>query len=237
MIYLPWQGGSVSENVLLLHFDGSFVDSSPKANAPTVNGIASTNTTSSKFGAGSYRGQGAGNFVTYPDAPWFNVSNDRVWSVDFWVYISSGVIISFAHNALFGKWSSTGNDNCWAVGLYFGDVLYYYDSSTGSNFEFRQITSALTRDTWNHVAIWIKPDKTLQSAVNGVLDISYTGDSGENFIFAGSAPVILGGGAAQYSSPFAGAMPSGVYVDELRICVDAIDYDSSNFTPPTTAYT
>lgn len=235
MIYLDWNGASSSESVLLLHFDGDFSDSSPKANVPTVNGTASTSSATSKFGSGSVRGQGTGNFVTYQDAAWFNVSNNRVWSVDFWVFIDNSVTISFGHNALFGKWSS-GTQNCWAVGFYFGDVLYYYDSSTGSNFEFRQITSTLSRNTWHHVAIWIKPDKTLQSAVNGVLDKSYTGISGENFIFAGSAPITIGGTSAQYTSPFAGAMPAGVYVDELRVCVDAIDYDSSNFTPPTTPY-
>lgn len=228
-------GSGYAESVLLLRFDGGFADSSPKANTPTVNGAASTGSPG-KFGSGSYRGQGSGNFVTYPDAPWFNVSNDRVWSVDFWIYIDSGVSISFGHNALFGKWSSAGNQNCWAVGFYFGDVLYYYDSSTGSNFEFRQITSALSRNTWHHVAIWIKPDKTIQSAVNGVLDKSYTGGSGENFIFAGNVPFIVGGGALQYSPPFAGSMPVGVSIDELRVCVDAIDYDSSNFTPPAAPY-
>lgn len=228
-------GSGYADSVLLLHFDGDFSDSSPKANVPTVNGIASTSSATSKFGSGSVRGQGTGNFVTYQDAAWFNVSNYRVWSVDFWVFIDNSVSISFGHNALFGKWSS-GNQNCWAVGFSFGDVLYYYDSSTGSNFEFRQITSALSRNTWHHVAIWIKPDKTIQSSVNGVLDKSYTGGSGENFIFAGNAPFIVGGGASQYSSPFAGSMPVGVSIDELRVCVDVIDYGSSNFTLPAAPY-
>lgn len=235
MIYIDYPAGGYAPSVLLLHFDGNFTDSSPKANADTITGSATTTTTQKKFGSGSVNGQGAGKYVDYADAAWFDFSGDRVFSIDFRVYIDSSVSVATGHNAMFGKYGS-GGQKSWAVGLTFSDVLYYYDSADGSAYQFRDITSSLSRDTWHHVSIWLLADKSLNSAVNGTIDKYYDGSTGDNQIYASTAPIRIVGGAIDYDSPFAGNLPAGVYIDELRICVDSIDYSTGNFTPPAAAY-
>lgn len=220
----------------LLHLDGDFADSSANNMTPTVTGGADTSAMEQKFGAESLTrfATAASDKVTYANHADLGFGTDRVFSVDFWIYVSSSMSVSVGHNFMFGKWGS-GTQNCWAVEMGFSQQLYWVHSGNGSTYTFRQITSTLSTDTWHHIAIWKTSDKKLHSAVDGVIDIEYVGTSGQNEIFSGTETLLIG--TTPLSGPFAAPWPANLFVDELRICVDTIDYDATDFTPPTSAYT
>lgn len=230
-------GGGYAESVLLLHLDSDFTDSSPKANAPTLVGSPSPGATA-KFGAGGGRAQGSSDYVTYADAAWLDFGGDRVFSIDFWMYIAPGTTSGFGHTPVLTKVGTTTAENSWAVSMVFVNAIEFVCYRAGGlSYLFRNFTatSPLPQGSWFHVAIWKTADKTMRGALNGVIEKTYTGLSGDNLIDAGTGKVKL------FGDPFGGTIfgasaPSGVYVDEVRICVDVIDYDSSNFTPPPAPY-
>lgn len=221
---------SGSASALLLHFDGNFNDSSVAAHVFTASGGAVTSATRAKWGAQAFTASGS-SYITCPDSTLFDFSGGRVWSIDFWVYVPTATTLA-VDNALVTSWNGTSNNIAWYVGLdAFNQVRFFHDSDgTPSGVDFRTMSSPIGRDAWVHVAVWLSPTTgNIYCAVNGAIVGTYVTPGA---IFNGSASLAVGATA----DPGA-IFPSGLSIDEVRICVDTIDYDAASFTPPTSAYT
>lgn len=211
--------------VLLQHYDGDFLDYSSFHRTITTNGVPARSTSNQKFGSECYEGSSTGWLSAVDDGS-FDFE-DKVFSVDFWLYVSSSASLA-TDNVVCGKWGVS--DGSWFINL-FGPTEYLnLGRKTGGTFIFDTITTApIPRDTLIHVAVW-RPavGVGVLTALNGVIDTTIGGatdfDSTAENLGIGS---VMGGGAA---------LPAGVKVDELRICVDIIDYGFANFTPPTAPY-
>ena len=82
-----------------------------------------------------------------------------------------------------------------------------------------------------HIAVWESfTGNAVYAAVNGTSQGNVT-SPGAYTIFDSTVALSIGATADGLAKA-----PSGIAIDELRICVDTIDYDNSSFTPPTSAY-
>lgn len=209
----------------LLHFDGSFADSSPAARTFTNNGSLTTQTTTKKWGTHALQFNGAG-WLTTPDAPEFDFGNS-LFSLDCQLYIPSGT--SWAtDNTIWAKWGAAGNVSL-LVGINSTGRLYMLDSVDGTNITITTLSAtALPTDVFFHLAFWRSAGGNFQAAVDGVLASNFR--SGVT-LFNSSAAFSIGGVAA------GGAyMPSGVVMDEFRAVFGSSEYNASNFTPPAGPY-
>ncbi len=215
---------------LLLPFDGNFTDSSTTANVFTTFNSAVTSATRSRFGGQSFVSNGS-YYVTCPDNAAFAFGT-RLWSIDFWIYIPTAASLA-ADNCIVASWNASA-DYAWFVGLSNTGILRFYfspDGSAGAATYWNATASALPRDQWVHIAIWRSfTNNNIASSVNGAAPFSVTAPGA--FSLHDPAGALSIGAVPGGAVP----LPSGIAVDELRIVVDTIDYDSSSFTPPTSAY-
>lgn len=217
----PPSGG---DQALLLHFNGDFVDSSPFARTVTVYGTPGYTSTYEKFDQ-AYSPSGTSWGETADDGT-FDFGSDT-FSVDFWLYIETAASLA-VDNVVVGKWGA-GNGS-WFVNIYGPqERLNFGRRSAGVyNFDNLMPSRTLPRDSLMHVAIWKAPSTgDLFLAIDGIIETSVTLpaiDGTANDLGIGA---VVGGGAA---------LVPGIHVDELRIRRGAIDYDTSNFTPPTAPY-
>jgi hypothetical protein len=214
-------GASYSGTTLKLNFDSNNTDSA-NSFTPTVTGTAGYSTADAKFGAGSCAGFNSASWLEYnPDAGNFG-SGD--WTVEFWVKTSSGngpgiVTQSFAAGAGATSWGFfVGYGTSGNVALYLSDGSTYFASITSG-------TTAVNNNTWNHVAA-CRSGSTVYLFLNGVSQ--GTVSVGTTALGNGGAPVRIGGQGTSY------AMPSGTYIDDVRIIKGTALY-TSGFTPPSSA--
>lgn len=219
-------GRAAGDMAMLLHFDGSFADSSPAARTFTNNGSLATQNTTKKWGTEALQFNGSG-WLTTPDAPELDFGGS-LFSADCQLYIPSGT--SFAtDNVIFAKWGSGGNISL-LLGINSAGRLYMLDSVDGTNLTITNLTStALPTNVLFHLAFWRGLSGNFQGAVDGVLTSNFrSGVTLFNSSAAFSIGAVESGGAA---------MPSGVVMDEFRLVVGSSQYNNSNFTPPTGPYT
>lgn len=211
--------------ILLQHFDGSMVDSSPVGRAITNNGGLATQSTRKKWGTEALEFNGSG-WLTTPDAADLDFGSS-IWSTDFQLYIPTGTVFA-TDNVIWAKWGAGGNISI-LLGINSTGRLYMLDSTDGTNLTITNLTTgALATNTWQHIAFWRSPTTgNFQAAVDGTLANFRSGVTLFNSSAAFSIGAVAAGGAP---------MPSGVVMDEFRVCAGTIDYDNSNFTPPTAAY-
>lgn len=220
-------GGSAEAAVaVLMHFEGNFTDSSDAPNTFTAQGSAVTSSTRSKFGTESFIGNGT-MYVTCPDQTLFNLSSYRVWSIDFWVYVPTATTLA-TDNCVISSWNSGGN-LAWYVGLDSTNRVYILRSSDGTAVTGPTVMStAIGRDAWKHIAVWVSPTHgDIRCAVDGVVGTI----TAQTSVFNGNASLSIGATAAATAK-----FPTGMSIDELRVCVDTIDYDYDSFTPPAAPY-
>jgi hypothetical protein len=242
MLMLPRAAGGTAPATLtasvLLHFDeasGStnIVDSGK--NSLSVASFTGAQTTNSpaKFGnAASLEGVTARRFSVGYNSEW-GAPGTNNWSVDCWLNLVGAEAATNSLRRLLGdagtpnlpfvslsktatkRWECTISTN----GSAFPTASWNYDVDAVSN-------------TWMHVAIW-KRSGYLYAATNGSIVAWLAGSTTNlttyNFASTSTASYVIGATS--------GRVP-GSYVDEFRICVGAaMPYGTTNFTPPTAAYT
>jgi len=203
--------------VLLLHGDGvdastSFPDSSPSAHTVTAQGDAQVNTSVVKFGTGSIKLDGSGDYLTVPDHADFDFGTGE-FTIDLWVYLLSKPASFYFLN----QYQDALN------------YFHFYFENNGNGLLFNINGSIITQgnsaswnvDQWYHIAA-VRSGTTVTLYRNGISVASgvlATAISFNAILDIGSA-----GGLAGIHG----------YIDEYRI--SNVARWTSNFTPPSYPY-
>lgn len=209
---------------LLLHCDGAHGAGAPTLDATgktvTVAGTALLSTTQSKFGGASLALNGTTQYLTAADCPDFDFGSGD-FTVEAWVYTTSlaalQVIACKRSSATFGPFQI-------AIAATTG-VVSGYVSTTGSSWTYSVAGSALSVNTWTHIAL-VRSGSTLQMYVGGV---------------AAASPATMSGAvttntiAASFGATSDGTAFFVGYIDEPRITKGQAIY-TAGFAPPTAPF-
>lgn len=220
---------------LLLNGDGpnattSFIDLSSAPRTVTANGNAQVSTAQSKFGGGSIRLDGAGDFLSVDNSP--DTQPDAVgdFTAELWIYIlgfTSGVTGTQGTSESTLLWNrNAGRTQGWG--------LMVAADGTGINTEIQHATSSgpyidlsgspLALNTWYHVAL-TRQGTVYRVFVDGVMGTNSTKTG--NFV-VNTTDVLKIGQSGRYED-FNG------HIDDVRITKGVARY-TANFTPPTIAH-
>lgn len=204
-----------TDTKLMLHMDGAdngttFADSSSGAKTVTVNGNTVTKTATKKFGTASVYFDGSGDSLTLSDdADWGFGTGD--FTIDFWFNPSSV--------SGFQTFCGVGYVSGWQLSIYSTTISFYIAGSLVSSY-----AASITTGNFYHLAL-TRSGTTLRIFLDGTVV-----DEVSN-----SSNISKGGGLAIGDDYTGGAIYNG-YVDEFRI-VKGTAVWTSNFTPPSAAYT
>ena len=211
---------------LLLHMDGtgnSFSDSSSGNKTITTNGNAVQ--VQSKFGGGSGYFDGSGDYLSIPDNEDWDFGSGN-FTVDFWAYLNSPESTArgfIGYGGGYAGWNSS-NGHQWLCLLYESKLYFQYWSGSLNNVISTNTISISYG--WHHFAFTNDNTNFTMfidgSSVRQVPTITMTPIS--------SPLRLVVGDIASLDTPFFG------YIDELRISKGIARW-TSNFTPPTSAYT
>jgi hypothetical protein len=212
---------------LLLHGDGAngsttIIDSSPSPKTVTAFGDAQISTAQSKFGGASMYFDGNGDYLaTGPDSSLSLDSGD--FTVEAFIYatnLSSQLSVIASSRAV-----SSVSSLYWAFSVLPTGQLEFQSRYT-SQYYARSATSAITANTWYHVAA-VRQNNIITVYVNGVAGPTTVNDGGINL-----SESYVGVGIFNYPS-FVFYFPG--YIDDLRVTKGVARY-TANFTPPTAPF-
>ena len=204
---------AITNTALLLNYTGAGVyDAAMMNNMETV-GDAKLSTAISKFGGSSMSFDGTGDYITMLNNPRLNPRTAN-FTIEAWVYLTSlgttkSIISTFTGSGSYWDWQIKSN-NCLELSRDLGAVII-----TG--------TTALTANTWIHVAV-SRSGTSVKQFINGVLDASNI-SSGDLYSTNNTAI----GSTVNNQNNFAG------YIDDLRLTNGYARY-TTTFTPPTSAF-
>lgn len=225
--------GIDSYTKLMLHMDGSdasttFTDSSSSAKTITVNGNAQIDTAQSVFGGASALFDGSGDYATAVDSADWYFGNGN-FTIDFRIRFaglpSSGAVAGFVTQ------DSNNSNVSFACDFYnsSGGLLRFYYSTNGTNYlGGYNYGWTPTLNTWYHVA-YVRNGTSLTIYLNGVA-VGTPINIGTSTLFDSTALLTVGG--YTYGT---GNFALNGWIDELRISKGIARW-TSNFTPPTVAY-
>ncbi len=210
---------------LLLHMDGaqgsstitnsSIYSQIQYYNATLTNSGVTIDTGVSKFGGASGYFNGSSYLTT--DYRLNCPHND--FTIDFWMY----PVVIGVNSVLVGVMGDF-NNNWWAISYGAANKLSYSGRTAGVMTSVTS-TTTLAANTWYHVAV-VRSGTTLSLYINGTLESTATMSS-DPYCTSTSNPVL--GYWGSYGQYYKG------YIDEYRF--STLARWTSNFTPPTTAYT
>lgn len=227
---------STTNALLLVGFDGSFVDESSYNRSVSTFGGISTSTTQVDYGTESGLFDGSDDYITYPYSDDFNFGDGSAgetvqnFSVQFSVYPDTFPSSGFYELVEWGKPGAGGafggETSGWRIRLYeTGQIVVYagdLENDGSSNFILQETVNSLTLSTWNFISV-IHNGSVFEVWFDGVQETlqdfsgSYTNTDTQVCNFnQGSLPLIIGNNNAD-GSYFDG------YLDELRIAPEAVD--------------
>lgn len=212
-------------SVLLMHMDGSngsttFTDE--YSHTFTAAGNAQISTAQSQFGGASGLFDGTGDYISASD------SADWYWDADFtieaWLYPTN--LSPAAAYAVISQ--SSGADNEVTIAINTSGQLYIRRETGGASSQLAS-TTALTLNTWQHVAI-VRSGSTVTFYKDGTANGSgsWTGNADQ------TSSLYIGG--YWYAGSFLSGRYYFGYIDELRITKGTARY-TGNFTPSASAFT
>lgn len=231
MLFTPpvfWRiaNGNDSFTKLLLHNDGtngssSFTDSSGRHRSVTANNSAQVSTSNVKFGSGSL-------LLASASKSCLTVANNADLDPGTADFTYDGWIRHNGFHAFADGYFSTADADV-ATGYYIalnpsGNHVEWVDLNNSLSF---QTTGAVSNTTYTHVAV-VRHGDTITIYLNGTASGSLSGYSGVSVNSAGNA-LTIGDFALNEGNAFNGNM------DEIRWTVGKARW-TSNFTPPTLAY-
>ena len=207
--------------VLMLHMDGSnggtsFPDSELNTAKTVTPYNTTTSTTTAKFGQSGYFNY-ASSYLDIPASTSFDPATGD-FTIDFWIYFNNTGVAMYIldmgtyHNnyGVTITWNGSGNFQVYTMGG--NSVLFPATVSTGN---------------WYHVAL-VRHSGTLSLYFGGTS--VGTPQSNSLNITTGGYDCTVANETGLPSNAFQG------YIDELRIVIGTAVW-TSNFTPPTAAYT
>ena len=206
---------AITNTQLLLNFtNGAIIDNAMMNDLETA-GNVQISTSIKKFGTGSIKFDGTGDYLKPPFSPNY-VFGTGDFTIEFWIYIPTintlQIIFDF-------RQSNNG-----AYPYLFKDtnnVLYYY-VNTATRISG---TTALTANTWYHAAI-CRSGTSTKMFLNGVQEGSTYTDS-TDYVCNTTGPTIGSDNTFLYSIDG--------YIDDFRITKGYARY-TSNFTAPTASF-
>ena len=179
----------------------------------TAYGNAQISTAQSKFGGASGLFDGTGDYLTFPYSSDFAVGASNA-TIDFWIRPAATINTRTFLFTIAGL----------TMEVYSSTEVDFYDLDASTSYYF---TQSFLADTWYHIAI-VKNGTTTTIYINGTYksaDIggTPTGTWAQNT----GGGVIAGTGSAYFYNG---------YIEEFRFS-NGIARWTTNFTPPTSAYT
>lgn len=210
--------------VLMLHMDGAdgsptFTDSSASARTATVVGDAQIDTAQSVFGGASGLFDGSGDAITFPDSADWIIGGD--YSVDFRVRFNA---LPALVGHLVGQLAQDTTNYGWLLWKGNGTINFSY-SSNGTSLSLITGSWTPSLNTWYHVA-FVRNGTAVNIYIDGV-----SVASGTMSVTTYNSTNVLGIGNRTSGTGF----PHNGWIDELRISKGVARW-TSNFTPPTEAY-
>jgi len=202
---------------LLLHFDGSFADSSSNAITVSAAGDAEISTAQSKFGTASAYFDGDGDYMLSATSSSLEISSGD-FTIEFWIRFGSDnsgqQVLSMYGN---------GSPNLALYVTSTGRLDYYMASTAPWNVASGELIGNFSNSTWHHVAL-VRDGDDFTGYLDGVAGDTVT--SGDSLV---SGDVVQVG-----RSPDGGAYFVG-HIDDLRITKGIARYTAA-FTPPTAPF-
>lgn len=222
---------AASTTKLLLHCDGAndstvFTDSSPAGRSVTAFGNAKITTTDPKFGTGAALFDGAGDYLQLASSTDFDLGT--VYTIEFQIKPNSlssnfGVLHRGFYTTTSNSWSGLAFSIRWLGSA----CRFYFFATVNTNEQYIDVPSAFSTSGYRHCAM-VRDGANGRVYIDGTLAGSI---SGLNTPAASTQPLQIG--LWNYS---AGAEYLNGRLDEIRIKKGEALY-SSNFTPPTAAFT
>jgi hypothetical protein len=199
---------AITNTSLLLNFtNGSILDSTGKNDLETV-GDAQISTSVKKFGTGSLKFDGTGDYLSIPSSSNLAFGTGD-FTIEFWLYLNSqGTFIIYDPR-------TTEPQIVPVIYTYLGQIKFYVNGVD------RIVGSTLSATTWHHIAV-CRSGSSTKLFVNGTQSGSTYSDS-NNYIQTRVVFCVYPGDLTSY---FNG------YLDDIRITKGVARY-TSNFTPPT----
>lgn len=205
---------AITNTSLLLNcVNAGIVDNAMMNDLVTV-GDAQVSTAVVKYGTGSMKFDGTGDWLTFVDSP-----NAQLGSGDFtiegWVNLS----LLGSARGIFSKGTSTTGLSLAVNAL--NQVVFNYTASSLTG------TTVLMANTWYHIAVVRSGSATgnVKIFINGTADATSGGAITDNFNQTN---------AGYIGADRVGTSPMNGYIDDLRITKGYARY-TANFTPPTAA--
>lgn len=201
-------------SLLLNNINAGIFDNAMMNDLVTV-GDAQVSTAVVKFGTGSMKFDGTGDWLTFNDTPNVQLGTGN-FTIEGWVYLSAlGSVRGF-----FSKGTSTTGISLGVNAL--NQLVFNYTASSLT------ATTALVISTWYHVAVVRNGTATgnVKIYLNGTADATSGGAINDNFNQTSIGYI----GADR-----TGASPMNGYIDDLRVTKGLARY-TANFTPPTAAF-
>lgn len=224
--------GAAQGTQLLLHANGTNVDSSAYHNTMTLNGAASISALQPKFGSGSMKFgprtvQGSVSTPITFGGPLDCLAGD--FTIEFWAYIHQspvqlGVMLDYG-----GKNTNVRGGIQVTYGSTSGKISVLIQNGGGNFTGWSQITGGTTVvvDTWYHIAV-VRQGTQGTLYINGVADGTGLNTWSGTVSYPSGGPINIGGSAIGDGTG-AGAYMDG-YIDEFRVSNTAVY--TGNFTPP-----
>jgi hypothetical protein len=213
LVNTTWEGKTISMDSSADVFVSGWTTSD--IDIPTYSAGATISTAQSQFGSSSLLLNGTTGYASLPSNDKFGVGTGD-FTIDLWVRPTTTISDD---RVLLDLRSSVGSDIAPVIWLDNGVINYF---ANGSN---RITGSALTVDTWYHVAI-SRLSGTTRMYVNGVRTGTDYFDSND---YGTTKPVVIGA-AFDNSLPFPG------YIDEVRLSKGVARYSGNTINIPSTSF-
>jgi hypothetical protein len=221
-----------TSTVLLLHGEGTnastvFTDSSSTPLVVTASGNAQIDTANKKFGSSSMAFSAFGDTLSVPASDDWDFGSDN-FTIDFWVHHNNGG----AQNGGYIRHNGGSGSDGWTVTLD-NAASGYFSFHANANATAQSGLFAPAADTWYHIAI-VRSGNTIFLFIDGTLSnssaFSTTITPSSDTLEVAQGTTYSGGVWVQSS-----LYPLDGNIDELRVSKGVARW-TSNFTPPTTAF-
>jgi hypothetical protein len=213
---------AITNTSLLLNYtNGGIIDNTAKNNLETAGG-ASISTTQSKFGGSSMFFDGTGDYLVVRYNRWFGLlDNQGDFTLEGWFYRT----VVGTGQYLLSTQEFTGTYTGWALQFNSSNNAVFFCYDSGNTPQVMIGTSAITVNTWAHVAV-SRYSGVTQLFVNGVSEATRTAAFANTVT---QSPLVMG-----LRPEFGDNVYTG-YMQDVRITFGIARY-TRNFTPPTTAF-